>query len=456
MPSMPVRGGLVTRNAIFSRKVRYDYLFEMETWIKGLTNFFHVANLPLAPEERDRVAIRNYVDEVGVARDAIQHVGRVCENLLGEEKGDFSSFFQYLEKQLLRGGNDPERVSSRLATAEAEIARAVETLQDTQRVFDELARSRYIGLSTFSAAGRVLVRSLAADRNLGVFLREDLFPVFDSADKRTLSRVLDRLTDRKKRRQLATLFVGLFKGLHYTQEASACIARPASRRRSLVLFSLITSLLTSLGDYIRRSLLDEEPSDSLRAAALERLLFSTEMESHKVMEGELVDVAHLKESRLAQERLENACGIFRDLFQQNILALAEAYTGPVDARRIFPDHTTRRQQSLALREDLWRLVVACRTFQEKGDRKTFDEFIAELASFRRTSMRYLMLKDWSAFDRFARGFARDRSLRIFLSAAHQFEIFAKTLIREIGKRQVLSDRPFNARRQVADSGEGKK
>jgi len=220
-----------------------------------------------------------------------------------------------------------------------------------------------------------------------------------------------------------------------------------------VLFSRIWSLAHSLSKYIRTRLLDQEPADSGRSDVLDRLLFSTEMELRKVLEGELVDVAHLKESRTAQERMENACGILRDLFQQNILALAEAYSGPVDARRIFPEHVTRRQQSLRLREELWGLVVSCRRFQESPDRKRLETFADDLAAFRRGAMRYLMFKDWSAFDRFATGFARECSTKTFLAAAHQFEIYTKTLIREIGKRQVLADEPFTPKGLEKAEGE---
>ncbi len=439
---MPTRAALFEHPEIFSKKVRYDYLFELETWIKGLEAFLQVENLPLSLEERGRVAIRNYVDEVAIARDTLAYVGRVTQKLLGEGKEDFASFIRYLERQISPASIDGPRRELRLARAEVEIAEAAEKIEDFVRVFDELARSTYIGQATYVSAGRALLRSLRDDPNLGVFFREDLLPLFNTADKRALSRIVERVADRRARRELGTLFVGLFKGLHYADVASVTMVRAASRRRTLVLFSRIWSLAHSLSEYIRTRLLDQEPADSARSDVLDRLLFSTEMELRKVLEGELVDVAHLKESRTAQERMENACGILRDLFQQNILALAESYSGPVDARRIFPEHVTRRQQSLRLREELWALVVSCRRFQESPDRKRLETFADDLAAFRRGAMRYLMFKDWSAFDRFASGFARDCSTKTFLSAAHQFEIFTKTLIREIGKRQVLADQPF--------------
>jgi hypothetical protein len=450
---MTSRLALVEHPELFSKKVRYDYLFELETWLKGIEAFLQVENLALSPEERGRTAIRNYVDEVAVARDALVYVGRVTQRLLGEGKEDFANFLQYLERQI--SPNSPDALRARLASAEVEIAEAAEKIEDFVRVFDELARSRYIARPTYVSAGRSLLRSLRNDPNLGIFFQEDLLPLFDTADKKALSKIMARVADRQSKRELATLFIGLFKGLHYADVASASIVRSASRRRTLVLFSRIWALAQSLSDYIRTRLLAGEPANSARAEVLDRLLFSTTMELRKVMEGELVDVAHLKESRSAQEKMENACGILRDLFQQNILAIAEAYSGPVDARRIFPEHLTRRQQSLKVREELWELVVACRQFQESPERRELDAFIERLAEFRREGMRFLMFKDWSAFERFATGFSQECSTRTFLAASHQFEIFAKTLIREIGKRQVLSEHPFQGGSRTAARAEEK-
>ncbi len=437
---MASRAALFEHPELFSKKVRYDSLFELETWLKGLEAFLQVDNLALSPEERGRTAIRNYVDEIAVARDALVYVGRVTQRLLGEGKEDFASFLQYMERQFSRIPSESGRL--RLALPEVEIAEAVEKIEDFVRVLEELSHARYIGQPTYVSVGRALVRTLREDSNLGIFFHEDLLPLFDTADRRTLARVMTRVTDRRSKRELGTLFVGLFKALHYADVAAASIVRASSRRRTLVLFSRIWSLAQSLSEYIRSRLLAGEPPDSSRAEVLDRLLFATDMELRKVMEGELVDVARLKESRTAQERMENACGILKDLFQQNILALAETYAGPVDPKRVFPEHLTRRQQSLRLREDLWELVLSCRRFQDIPDPKRLEEFCDDLTGFRRDAMRYLMFKDWSVFDRFAAGFSKDCSTKTFLAAAHQFEIFAKTLIREIGKRQVLADQPF--------------
>ena len=75
--------------------------------------------------------------------------------------------------------------------------------------------------------------------------------------------------------------------------------------------------------------------------------------------------------------------------------------------------------------------------------------VGGLDAFRRGTMRHLMFKDWSLFERFQAGFSRERSPRAFLPAAHQFEVFLRTLVREVGKRSVLSGVPLRGPRPPA-------
>ena len=142
-------------------------------------------------------------------------------------------------------------------------------------------------------------------------------------------------------------------------------------------------------------------------------------------------------------------GILRDIFQQNIIALAETFSSDVDGRTLFPDYRTRRDQSVRLREDLWSLVVATVTYEKAPDKKSLKGLVDGLDTFRRGSMRFLMFKDWSLFERFQLGFSRERPARSFLPAAHQFEVFLRTLVREVGKRSVLVGVPFRGQRTTA-------
>jgi hypothetical protein len=125
-----------------------------------------------------------------------------------------------------------------------------------------------------------------------------------------------------------------------------------------------------------------------------------------------------------------------------VIGLAETFSSEVDGRALFPEYRTRLDQGLRLRDDLWSLLQSVQAYTRLPDRKSLKALVESLDAFRRGSMKHLMFKDWSLFDRFHAGFSRERTPRAFLPAAHQFEVFLKTLIREVSKRSVLSDHPF--------------
>jgi hypothetical protein len=431
--------------ALFSNRIKYDYLFEMEMWLKGIERFFDLDCLPLSAFERSHASLKNYIEEVAVVRQGIGHLALVTTHLLGEGKEDLASFLLYLDSQVSRGTAQPDS-PRRKGSAEAELAGVVEKFDDFSKVLDEMARGPFLPLQTYLSIGRILVGTLRGERNLGILFRENLRPVLDRASKQSLLRVLSSVPDPSQKTALAAIFVELFKGLRYTEMIGDVIASPVTAKRSLLVFSLVQAETGDLCRFVKRRLLPRFPEGTALYENLDRLAFSTEMEVKKVMELELVDVALMKDPKLVFGRLENACGILRDLFQQNIIALAETYSSEVDGRILFPDYRTRLEQSVRLRDDIWSLVLATVAFQKSPDKKSLKALVDGLDEFRRGSMRHLMFKDWSLFERFHAGFSRERSARTFLPAAHQFEVFLRTLVREIGKRSVLSGVAFKGLR----------
>jgi hypothetical protein len=430
------RFSVLETSALFSNRIKYDYLFEMEMWLKGMERFFVLDYLPLSPFERTHASLKNFVEELAAVRLGVGHVGLLTTHLLGEGKEDLGSFLLYLENQVARPGeNDAQR---RRSTAEAEMALAIEKLDDFSRMLDELSRVPFLSLQTYLSTGRILIGTLKNDSNLGVLFRENLKPVLDRNSKATFSRILGNVPEPAQKSTLAALFVQLLRNLRYTDMIKDAIASPASAKRALLVFSLIKSEADTLCRFIRRRLLPRFPETSTMYESLERLVFSTEMEVKKVMELGLVDVALMKDPKLIFSRMEDASGILRDLFQQNVIGLAEAFSSDVDGRSLFPDYSTRRDQSLKLREDLWNLIEVVGNFQKDAQKRSLKETLDALDAFRRGSMKFLMFKDWSLFERFHSGFARDRAPKAFLPAAHQFEVFLRTLVREVNKRSVLN------------------
>jgi len=441
-------------SALFSNRIKYDYLFEMEMWLKGLERFFQIDCLPLSSFERSHASLKNYVEEVGAVRAGVAHMTMLATQLLGEGKEDLSSFLLYLDGQVARPGNGEMPARRRGGDAETELALVVEKLDDFAKLLDELARAPFIPLQTYLSLGRIVVGTLRQDPNLGVLFRENLRPVLDKESKQSLGRVLGSLPEPAHRGALAALFVALFKGLRYAERARTAAESPATRRRALLVFSLLKGESDSIASFISKRLVPRFAESSPENERLRRIVAALDAEIRKVMDVELVDVVLMKDQALVLTRLEGAATLIRDLYQQSVIALAEIFSSGLDERTLFPEYRTRLDQSFVLREELARLVKATRDFVKAPDKKSLRTLVAELESFRRSGMRGLIFKDWSLFERFLAGFSRERPPRSFLPAAQQFDGFLKTLVKEIGKRSDLANHPFKGFRLDASSPAG--
>jgi len=441
-------------SALFSNRVKYDYLFEMEMWLKGLERFFQIDCLPLSAFERSHASLKNYVEEVGAVRAGVAHMAMLATQLLGEGKEGLASFLLYLDSQVTRTGSGEMPARRRGENAETEFALVVEKLDDFAKILDELSRAPFVPLQTYLSLGRIVVGTLRQDPNLGVLFRGNLRPVLDKESKQSLGRVLGSLPEPAHRGALAALFVALFKGLRYAERARTAAESPATRKRALLIFSLLKGESDSIASFISKRLAPRFPEVSVQAEGLRRIVAALDAEVRKVMDVELVDVVLMKDPALVLTRLEDAAALLRDLHQQSVISLAETFSSGLDERTLFPEYRTRLDQSLVLRDEMAQLVKATHEFVKAPDKKALRVLVAELESFRRSGMRHLMFKDWSLFERFLAGFARERPPRSFLPAAHQFEGFLKTLVKEIGKRSVLANHPFKGFRLEAGTPAG--
>ncbi|MGZ6988909.1 MAG: hypothetical protein ACXVH0_08110, partial [Thermoanaerobaculia bacterium] len=174
-----------------------------------------------------------------------------------------------------------------------------------------------------------MVGTLRQDPNLGVLFRENLRPVLDSESKQSLARVLGSLPEPAHRGALAALFVALFKGLRYAERARTAAEAAPTRKRALLVFSLLKGESESIASFISKQLAPRFPEGSAQTEGLRRIVTAIEAEVRKVMDVELVDVVLMKDADLVLTRLEDAAVLMRDLYQQSVTSLAETFSsGP--------------------------------------------------------------------------------------------------------------------------------
>jgi hypothetical protein len=184
--------------------------------------------------------------------------------------------------------------------------------------------------------------------------------------------------------------------------------------------------------------MDEGARDALDGTA-----YAIQMELRKIFEHELVDFCSLRQPSQVFVKAENALGLLRDSFQQSVLAVAQSFDPSVEGRQLFASFHTKLEQSLVLRDDLWRLLRLVRRAAGQVETFPLSLLLEHLNAFREGSQRYLMFKDWEPFERFLEEIESSGGAAETGHVLHRFDAFLETLFNQVNMRGVFASNPFD-------------
>jgi len=167
------------------------------------------------------------------------------------------------------------------------------------------------------------------------------------------------------------------------------------------------------------------------------------MELRKAFEHELTGLCSVRQPPQLFAKVENATGLLRDCYQQSVVALAQSFEPGLNGETLFRSFTTKLEQSLELRRDLWKLVLLVARASADELETPATRVLEALGAFGEGSQRYLMYKDWEALERFAEEIDSARDAGELSRTLHRFEAYLETLFGQVSMRAVLADRPFD-------------
>jgi hypothetical protein len=408
-----------------------ERVFELEMWVKGISAFFQIENLPLSIYEKDHASLYNFRSEVACVRVVLGKIMTLLNDMLGPDRAHFGQFLLYMQSVQ----SDQELTSEGL---HGDLLTATEHIQDLERILGEMQNISFVSLQTYLASGRIIQSFLKDYLALNRIFKAEAKPSWGGIQKEHIKDHLRILKRHPVGKDLLTLLIAHIKALRYLEIIHTTIDDKNSYPAAVVLFSLVHNHLGKIGGFLQQRLIPKFKSEPVYATCLDSLLFSSKMEMRKVMEMELVDVTVLLDPKIIRIKLEDSIGILRDLFQQNLVYILETFSlKEVDGSRLFPSYQARRDQSQILFNDLKELDERLQAFRDKGSRADYQKFYETLMAFQNKSMRFLMYKDWGPVERFLQDFRNSTTMKQREILAHQFGIFVKTLLNLVQKRAVL-------------------
>jgi hypothetical protein len=136
---------------------------------------------------------------------------------------------------------------------------------------------------------------------------------------------------------------------------------------------------------------------------------------------------------------QNSASILLNCFQQSYLILARVFNPALEDADLFEGVQEKREQSLALWEDLVELLGAVREARGALSQPAIAHLLALLEQFRAGSVKALRPGDWAAVESFADGLKSCRNLGDAESQLHQLDCYVELLLNHVRMRSALSD-----------------
>lgn len=255
-----------------------------------------------------------------------------------------------------------------------------------------------------------------------------------------IAAILEKLEPERVRIMIERMFNDLTRLLGYLGWIEADLRQDSSLQEALPKFTLIKGEALTLLDFIATQALENTDLPASVSVALDDIIYIIKHELRRVFTCELDTLSDLQFKPLIRANVEHAHGILSNCFQQATVSLARVFDPSLEAACLFNDVKIRREQSLALYRDLIAIAHLVRRTEEGHDANLYSQLLANLKTFSQGSMRYLMFKDWSPFERIIRELSETSSGTSECSyILHRFSCYLETLHAHVGMRAVLAE-----------------
>jgi hypothetical protein len=408
--------------------------------LQSLYSFFNLRNHPLADAEAAKDSPRDFLNETRIARALLLHNARLSNSLArgGNYLEDGIDDIAILSGAISAQSNS---LLGSINNIDNSLIALAESFVDMSQVISTMLNASSIDRRTYMSMGKIITSMLDHSKAVRMLI--------GSVNQHVTSNLqppLVQLSYSVKPETLASgllhIFVGIARCLNYLRLIEDDLRSDRPLKESLSLFTLVHEEARSLLSFVESQLTKIEGIEESVFNALDGMVYAISMELRKVFKYELLSLSSLRNASQLYAKVENSHGLLRDCFQQSTLALAHVFNPDIDGTEIFSVFQTRLEQSVTLCKDLWFLKQLVKKEEKDEGRRSVASLIEKLRAFRDGSMRYLMYKDWEAYERFVEELATARGETEIKPQLHRLGCYLETLFGQIRMRAVLANYPL--------------
>jgi hypothetical protein len=408
--------------------------FELGLWLSGLESFLQLRNHSFADAKQSKTPVRDWSKEFRLVHSTLllcskltlQLSKNVQEKTSADEAVDLLGNF---------GGAKFEISADELNDLAA-------ALVDAVLLNEALLRAAPLRFGEWTAWSNFLAGKLKETAAVG-----KLVAAAEREGEKFLPKKLAELLENKPipfalEADLRLVLPRFAKILRWLDAIGQMHDRDEPLKPTMLLFARINEQTQEMMRFVNNRLLRFKNEEDELFAALDCAVYAASIELRKVYNFELVGFAETRQSPLIYARVETAHGLLNDCFQQTLVNFAQLIEPGITPNELFPNLETKLQQSLRLRDDLWRVMQIVKTAEQNPEQIQLKNLHERLSDFLNNSMRYLFYKDLETVERFIEEVLNTATRSDLVPILHRFSAYLETLLGQVNMRVVLANHPF--------------
>ena len=212
---------------------------------------------------------------------------------------------------------------------------------------------------------------------------------------------------------------------------------------SLLIFSRVHEQTHNLISHMNNRLSRFSNEEAAMFDSLDGASYTASLELKKVFSQELTGLANIRPVPSVFARVETAYELLTDSFRQILAGFARVMDPKMLPADLFPQYDLKLEQSLALRQHLWRVLLAVRAAEQNPDKKLLEASSGEIRQFLEHSIAFVFHKDRETLERFAEEIFVTTEKKDIVPILHRFGAYVETLLGQVNMRTVLANHPFD-------------
>lgn len=403
----------------------YDELkFELGLWFSGLESFLAVGIHSFADKDHPKT-VHNWSKEVRLTHSTLL----LCSKL------------NFLLLKRSEGGEQVHNDEYAVRTEELrEISLA---LKDVILLNESLIVAEPLKFGVWKAWSSVLAEKLKA------------IPAFErliaGAEKSAESYLPEKLKDLMERESipfadrvdLNHVLPRFAKILRWLSVVGKMLKRDEPLKPALLIFSRIYEQTREMIDHINNRLQRFTDEDTRLFNSLDGASYTASLELRKVYEQELSGIVAIRPSLSIYARVETAYSLLNDSFQQILTDFARLIEPKIEVHDLFPNFRTKLEQSVILRQELWRVLQSVRVAEKAPEQSQMRDLQKQMEDFLGEAVHFLFYKDKESVERFVEEIFVTVDKQDRIGILHRFATYLETLFGQVNIRAVLVDHPFD-------------